>query len=117
MKYPNIVFFPASDELRKDLYNLGLYPTLVRIEDTLQFMVETNQLRLIKELSRKHDIPEFHTSDSKRQVHKVIFSYHGDYDYFPVKLGHLKRLAQKPENGKSFLVVTEDNSTYYYIVE
>jgi hypothetical protein len=112
-KYQNLVFLPASDELRQDLYKLGLDFMLCRIEGKLQFMVVTNQLRQIQLLAREHRINEFYASDSRRQIFKAIFSYHGSFDYHPVKLGRLKR----SETGNPFLVVQEDNTTYHYIVE
>lgn len=113
MKHQNLVFLPSSNELRKDLFSLGLDFILVRIKEQLHFMIVTNQLRLIQELSREHKINQFYTSDSRRQIHEVVFMSHGSYDYEPFKLGQLS----KKENGKPFLVVTEDSKTYHYFVE
>lgn len=111
----NIAFLPASDELRADLYIRGLDFFLVKIEGKSQFMIVTNQIRLIKELAREHNINEFHTSDSKRQLHKSIFMSHGSFDYQPFKLGQLTKDPSK--EGIPFLVVTEDNATYHYIIK
>lgn len=116
----NLVFFPASDALRTELFQLGLNFMLVKIEDVSQFMIVTNQLRLAQDIAIKHNIKEFYTSDSRRQIHKTSLGDKLYLDEFQVptfyvaKLGRLTKDVEK--KGKAFLVVTEDNSTYHYIV-
>jgi hypothetical protein len=123
-KYQNLVFLPASDELRQDLYKLGLDFLLVRIEGQLQFMIITNQMKKAQELAYKHNINEFYVSDSHRQLFKLTThqtAYNDDIMLFysafyePNKLGRLSKDLDK--TSKPFLVVTEDNTTYHYIVE
>lgn len=87
-------------------------------------MVVTNQMRLIQQLAAKHGITSFTISDSRRQLFRLTKSesqYAEDLLFFfsaaytPYKLGRLSK--DKSKSGKPFLIVTEDNATYHYIVE
>jgi hypothetical protein len=110
--YKNLAFLPASDELRQDLYKKGIDFILVKVEDTSYFMLITNQMKLIQQLTKKHQIIKFFVSDSHRQLFQVVRDF--DYGFISEKIGSIKKDSTK--TGKPFLVVTEDNSTYHYIV-
>lgn len=115
----NIVFLPYSPEIRSRLFTLGLDFLTVTIENTFYFMVVTNQLKLMKQLAKLHKQCKIYISDSRRQTFRLDLI--GD-DYFPTKLGTLKRSMSQSSGGlatpgTSFLVVNENNNTYHYIVE
>jgi hypothetical protein len=123
----NIVFFPASPEIRSSLVELGLdfisikLPTS-RLSEALgylepAYMVMTNQLELAKQLAKKHNIHTFYISDNQRQTFRLDLTAGS---YLPTKLGTLQRsLSQEgsgvPSTGTFFLTVTEDNKTYTYV--
>lgn len=120
----NIVFIKSTPEIRSSLFTLGLDFLSVNIENTPHFMVITNQLKLMKQLAKKHNQCTIYTSDSRRQTFRL--SIDGDKIH-STKLGTLKRSVSpngssvekdnSSDTGASFLVVVEDNSTYHYIVE
>jgi hypothetical protein len=113
LKFKNVAFLSTSDALRTDLHRLGLTFFLVKIMGQSQFMIVTDQLRLIQDLSSKHKIVEFFLSDSRRQIFK-IFSDNEYGIFFPEKLGILSKTKELKKD--SFLTVTEDNTTCNYIV-
>lgn len=82
-------------------------------------MIVTNQLRTALSLALKHNVSSFYTSDSRRQIHKINATYKMGLvqgaNFLPTKLGKLSRDENK--SGKAFLIVTEENATYHYIVE
>lgn len=113
----NIVFLPASDAVRTELFQRGMEFYSCHINNKHHLMIVTNQLRLVKELARENNISEFYISDNRRQLFKLI-SFDVDFvgnskgfGYLPIKYGKLKRTEDK---SNSFLVVTENNATYHY---
>lgn len=112
----NVVFLPSCPELRTDLFKLGLSLFVVKINSQSYYMVDTNQIKLAKELAIKHNVKTFFISDSRRQTFRLDLS--GD-DFSPTMLGTLQRsLSQDGSSlatGTSFfLSVTEDNKTQQY---
>lgn len=112
----NVVFFPASDEIRSSILELGLEFYSTKLLQNSGYMVVTDQMGLAQDLAKHHSITRFYVSDNQRQTFRLDLNA-GSYK--PTKLGTLKRATSQEGSGDNtgtfFLSIEEDNKTYIYV--
>lgn len=118
MNYSNVVFITGEITLlRAELLKLGLSYELVQMNGKPTFMVVTNQLGQMISLAKKVKADTITISDRQRSTFVVSV-----VDKKPTKLGKLCRVSketatQLKQSGGFFLIVTDNQTPYYYTAQ